>query len=229
MVRAIGGDLVGMSTTLEAIAAREAGLEVLGISLVTNQAAGMTGEPLNHAEVLEAGRAAATRMGELTLVAEGFLVARKYVGTFVAELADNEAEDLLAIRALIEPLCAARAAERRTPEQLGRLKELVRLGEESVSAGRLDDLARLNSRFHELMAESSGSATLGWLMWQMSQKIAWVYSAELPRRASDSWAEHAEMCAAIAAQDVRRARRLTEQHIAEATAAYAIRKSAQTD
>jgi len=65
MVRAIGGDLVGMSTTLEAIAAREAGLEVLGISLVTNLAAGMTGEALNHEEVLEAGRTAATRMGEL--------------------------------------------------------------------------------------------------------------------------------------------------------------------
>ena len=54
-----------MSTTLEAIAAREAGMEVLGISLVTNLAAGITGEPLNHEEVLEAGRAAATRMGEL--------------------------------------------------------------------------------------------------------------------------------------------------------------------
>ncbi|RNL78591.1 purine-nucleoside phosphorylase [Nocardioides marmorisolisilvae] len=65
MVRAIGGELAGMSTTLEAIAAREAGMEVLGISLVTNLAAGMTGEPLNHAEVLEAGNAAATRMGEL--------------------------------------------------------------------------------------------------------------------------------------------------------------------
>jgi purine-nucleoside phosphorylase len=65
MVRAIGGDLVGMSTTLEAIAAREAGLEVLGISLVTNLAAGITGEPLDHAEVLEAGRASAARMGEL--------------------------------------------------------------------------------------------------------------------------------------------------------------------
>jgi purine-nucleoside phosphorylase len=65
MVRAIGGDLVGMSTTLEAIAAREAGADVLGLSLVTNFAAGMTGEPLNHEEVLEAGRAAATRMGEL--------------------------------------------------------------------------------------------------------------------------------------------------------------------
>ena len=65
MVRAIGGTLVGMSTTLEAIAAREAGMEVLGISLVTNLAAGITGEPLDHREVLEAGNAAATRMGEL--------------------------------------------------------------------------------------------------------------------------------------------------------------------
>jgi purine-nucleoside phosphorylase len=65
MVRAMGGDLVGMSTVLEAIAAREAGLEVLGISLVTNLAAGISGQPLNHEEVLEAGKAAATRMGEL--------------------------------------------------------------------------------------------------------------------------------------------------------------------
>ncbi len=65
MVRAIGGTLVGMSTTLEAIAAREAGMEVLGISLVTNLAAGITGRPLDHAEVLEAGRSAASRMGAL--------------------------------------------------------------------------------------------------------------------------------------------------------------------
>ena len=65
MVRRWGGTLVGMSTVLEAIAAREAKLEVLGVSLVTNLAAGMSGEPLDHAEVLEAGRAAATRMGTL--------------------------------------------------------------------------------------------------------------------------------------------------------------------
>jgi purine-nucleoside phosphorylase len=65
MVRVLGADLVGMSTVLEAIAAREAGAEVLGISLVTNLAAGMTGEPLNHEEVLQAGRDAASRMGSL--------------------------------------------------------------------------------------------------------------------------------------------------------------------
>jgi len=65
MVGTLGADLVGMSTTLEAIAAREARLEVLGISLVTNPAAGLSGEPLNHEEVLQAGRQAATRMGNL--------------------------------------------------------------------------------------------------------------------------------------------------------------------
>jgi purine-nucleoside phosphorylase len=65
MLRTMGADLVGMSTVLEAIAAREAGAEVFGLSLVTNLAAGMTGAPLNHEEVLATGRAAASRMGEL--------------------------------------------------------------------------------------------------------------------------------------------------------------------
>jgi purine-nucleoside phosphorylase len=65
MVAAVGGSLVGMSTGLEAIAAREAGMEVLGLSLVTNLAAGLSGEPLNHEEVLEAGRNSAVRMGQL--------------------------------------------------------------------------------------------------------------------------------------------------------------------
>jgi purine-nucleoside phosphorylase len=65
MARILGGDLVGMSTTLEAIAARQCGLEVLGISLVTNPAAGIGDQPLSHAEVLEAGEAAAGRCGRL--------------------------------------------------------------------------------------------------------------------------------------------------------------------
>ncbi|WP_156763576.1 purine-nucleoside phosphorylase [Mycobacterium scrofulaceum] len=65
MLRALGADLVGMSTVHETIAARAAGAEVLGVSLVTNLAAGIGGEPLSHAEVLAAGAASAGRIGEL--------------------------------------------------------------------------------------------------------------------------------------------------------------------
>ncbi|MGV0715443.1 purine-nucleoside phosphorylase [Mycolicibacterium sp. XJ662] len=65
MLRTLGADLVGMSTVHETIAARAAGAEVLAVSLVTNLAAGMTGAPLNHNEVLAAGRQSATQMGAL--------------------------------------------------------------------------------------------------------------------------------------------------------------------
>jgi purine-nucleoside phosphorylase len=65
MAKILGGDLVGMSTTLETIAAREAGLEVLGISLVTNLGAGISPTPLDHAEVIAAGKAAEPRLRSL--------------------------------------------------------------------------------------------------------------------------------------------------------------------
>jgi purine-nucleoside phosphorylase len=65
MAKTLGADLVGMSTALEAIAARHAGLEVLGISLVTNLAAGISPVPLSHAEVIEAGQEAGPRISRL--------------------------------------------------------------------------------------------------------------------------------------------------------------------
>lgn len=65
MLRTLGADLVGMSTVHETIAARAAGAEVLAVSLVTNAAAGMTGQPLDHVEVLATGRQSATRTGTL--------------------------------------------------------------------------------------------------------------------------------------------------------------------
>ena len=65
MVKHMGGHLVGMSTALEAIAAREAGMEILGVSLMTNLAAGIQKHPLSHEEVLAAGKAAESRISAL--------------------------------------------------------------------------------------------------------------------------------------------------------------------
>jgi purine-nucleoside phosphorylase len=65
MAKIMGGDIVGMSTALEAIAARESGMEILGMSLITNLAAGIQKTPLSHAEVIEAGQQAEARISKL--------------------------------------------------------------------------------------------------------------------------------------------------------------------
>ena len=73
MLAGLGGHAVGMSTVLECIAARWVGLEVCGVSLVTNAGAGYSGEPLSHEEVLAAGAEAGPRLARV-------------IGRFVAEL-----------------------------------------------------------------------------------------------------------------------------------------------
>jgi len=65
MLRTAGADLVGMSTVMEAIAARHLGAEVLGISMVTNPAAGLSLEPIDHQDVLAAARVPAAQVGAL--------------------------------------------------------------------------------------------------------------------------------------------------------------------
>ena len=65
MAKHIGGHIVGMSTALEAIAAREAGMEILGLSLITNLAAGIQKTPLSHEEVIQAGKDAEIRISGL--------------------------------------------------------------------------------------------------------------------------------------------------------------------
>ncbi len=65
MLAALGGHAVGMSTVLECIAARWVGMEVCGVSLVTNAGAGYSGEPLSHEEVMEGGRIAGPRLARV--------------------------------------------------------------------------------------------------------------------------------------------------------------------
>ncbi|MEU8486849.1 GntR family transcriptional regulator [Streptomyces sp. NPDC048641] len=158
-----------------------------------------------------------------TLEAEGFVVTRRHAGACVAEPTTQEAADQLEIRMLLEPLAAARAAQRRTEAHLKVLRGLVRLGQERSRQGRSEDLRSLGSWFHETLAQASGSPGLTAMLTQLRHKIAWMYTVEQPAQPAESWAEHGAIVDAVARGDVERARSLTAQHTERAAAAHRLR------
>ncbi|MFF8845111.1 GntR family transcriptional regulator [Streptomyces sp. NPDC015127] len=159
-----------------------------------------------------------------TLESEGFVVTRRHAGAHVAEPTEQEAADLLEIRMLLEPLGAARAAQRRTDAHLKVLRGLVRLGQERARRGQGEDLRSLGAWFHETLAQASGSPGLTALLTQLRHKIAWMYAVEQPAVPAESWAEHGAIVDAVARGDVERARALTALHVERAAAVHRLRR-----
>lgn len=160
------------------------------------------------------------------LVAEGFISMKPNWGVFVAELSAEEGAHLLEVRAVLEPLAASRAAMQRTPEQLERMRSLLKQGASAVEAGDRVRTAELNGAFHELLAHASGNTALAGLIRQLRNKINWVYAADVPTRAGDSWREHEDLVDAIEAGNAARAEAIVRLHVDRATDAYRFRTSA---
>jgi DNA-binding GntR family transcriptional regulator len=159
------------------------------------------------------------------LEADGFVRVRTNYATFVAQMSDRDAADLLEIRGVLEPLAARRAANRCTPELLAAMRKTVTAGTEAAAAGRLAELPGLNSQLHGLIAQMSGSSPLNRLIEQLRDKIAWVYSFELPGRAAESWLEHQMIVDALARQDADSAAALMVAHLRGAQARYRLRSA----
>ncbi len=159
-----------------------------------------------------------------TLESEGFVHTRRHAGASVAEPSEQEAGDLLEIRGLLEPLAVARAAQRRTEQHLRVLRGLVGLGRQRARQGQLADLPALDSWFHETLAQASASPGLTSLLAQSRQKIAWMYTVDLPPRADLAWDEHGAITDAVAKKDAERARALAAAHVARWSAAHRLRK-----
>ncbi|MEU7583123.1 GntR family transcriptional regulator [Streptomyces sp. NPDC041068] len=155
-----------------------------------------------------------------TLEAEGFVVTRRHAGACVAEPTEQEAADFLEIRMLLEPLAAARAAQRRTDAHLKVLRGLVRLGQERCRSGRGEDLRALGGWFHETLVQASGSPGLSALLTQLRHKIAWLYVVQQPAAPTESWSEYAAIVDAVARGDAERARALTAAHAERATGVH---------
>ncbi|MFE9460746.1 GntR family transcriptional regulator [Streptomyces californicus] len=156
-----------------------------------------------------------------TLESEGFVVTRRHAGACVAEPTAREAADLLEMRTLLEPLGAARAAQRRTEAHLKVLRGLVRLGRERARRGEAEDLRALGGWFHETLAQASGSPGLIALLTQLRHKTAWMYTVEQP---ADSWAELGAIVDAVARGDADRARALSARHAERAAGFHRLRR-----
>ncbi|WP_312018480.1 GntR family transcriptional regulator [Streptomyces sp. I05A-00742] len=159
-----------------------------------------------------------------TLASEGFVTTRRHAGACVAEPTEQEAADLLDVRALLEPLGAARAAQRRTEAHLKVLRGLVRLGRERARAGQVGELCPLGDWFDETLAQASGSPSLAALLTQVRRKIAWVYVPEPPARPVETWETHAALVDAVVRRDAERARSLAVERAGRPPGAFRLRR-----
>ena len=166
------------------------------------------------------------------LEAEGFVESRPYAGSTVSNIPVDEADDLFAVREVVETATARRAAERAgrqlaagTPDETwwaarGRVAEILAAGDDAVAGGRLDKLPELNVRFHLAVAELADSRSLTALLRQLAGKIEWLYAADVDNRGKDSWSEHRVLMGAVDSGDAERAGELMSSHVAQSRAGY---------
>lgn len=167
------------------------------------------------------------------LEAEGFVDSRANVGSRVAPIPVDDADDLFAVREALEITTARRAATRAAslfaaaappPDDWWRIRRLLAGilddGDAAVEAGDLELLPDLNHRFHLGVADLSGSVSLGVLLRQLSGKIEWLYAADEHSRGKKLWPEHRPILAAIDAGDIERAGELMGWHVRQSRIGY---------
>jgi DNA-binding GntR family transcriptional regulator len=156
----------------------------------------------------------------LLLATEGFINIIPRKGTFVTQMSAKQANDLFEVRLLLEGQVASLAAERRTDENLRDLRETADRGLAAALAGNVDQLPALNTRFHNLLADTADNVYLTETLSRLSNIIQWVYSRRIIERSTDSWKEHLRIVDAIEQMDPVAAKAAAHDHITRAWAAY---------
>ena len=153
---------------------------------------------------------------------EGFVVLSPRRGASVADVSVTEALDCYDIRIALESVAAVLAAQRRTDEELDRMREVLARGDEMLAADRWDVLAQLNNDFHVTLAEASKNRQLVDLMGHYAKRIAWMFAQSAEQRGAAAWAEHAGIVDAIEAGDTEAAAASARQHIERSREQYMV-------
>jgi len=143
---------------------------------------------------------------------EGWVDLRPALGAFVHIPTEDEADQLLAARTLLETESARLAAKHATPEQLEHLWELHRSGEAALEADDQEVLVTANASLHSHIVSMSRNKVLADLIGSVDRRVRWYYLPIARARGKDAWDEHAELIAAIADGDGPRAAGLMRRH-----------------
>ncbi|MCX4570248.1 GntR family transcriptional regulator [Streptomyces albogriseolus] len=155
---------------------------------------------------------------------EGWVDLRPAQGAFVHEPTEEEADQLLTVRTLLEAEAARLAAGNAGSKGVQALEEILAEGLKAVEADDVDAAVALNARFHAKVMELAGNTVLAELAAQVDRRVRWYYTPVARQRGEQSWIEHRELISAIAARDEQSATRLMREHTEHTRRSYHARE-----
>ncbi|UFR01151.1 GntR family transcriptional regulator [Streptomyces sp. Go40/10] len=154
------------------------------------------------------------------LSTEGWVDLRPAQGAFVHEPTEEEADQLLTVRTLLEAEAARLAAAHAGSPGIAALEELCAEGEQAVADEDVDRAVALNAAFHAKVMELAGNTVLTGLAAQVDRRVRWYYTPVARQRGRQSWIEHRALITAIAARDEQRATELMREHTEHTRRSY---------
>ncbi|MEU1176912.1 GntR family transcriptional regulator [Streptomyces sp. NPDC005820] len=151
---------------------------------------------------------------------EGWVDLRPAQGAFVHEPTEEEADQLLTVRTLLEAEAARLAATQAKTDDVDALDEILALGLQAVADDDVDAAVALNARFHAKIMELAGNAVLAELAAQVDRRVRWYYTPVARQRGEQSWIEHRDLITAILNRDEQLATRLMREHTEHTRRSY---------
>ncbi|MFD7496439.1 GntR family transcriptional regulator [Streptomyces sp. NPDC059832] len=143
---------------------------------------------------------------------EGWVDLRPAQGAFVHEPTEEEADQLLSVRTLLEAEAARLAAANSGTAGIAALEELCAKGEQAVADDDVDLAVATNAAFHAEVMELAGNVVLSELAGQVDRRVRWYYTPVARQRGIQSWIEHRSLIAAISSRDGQRATEIMRSH-----------------
>ncbi|MBO8191045.1 GntR family transcriptional regulator [Streptomyces oryzae] len=154
------------------------------------------------------------------LANDGWVDLRPAQGAFVHEPSEEEADQLLSVRTLLEAEAARLAALHAGPQGVAALEELCARGEAALARDEVDAVVDANAAFHAKVMELAGNSVLAELSRQVDRRVRWYYRPVARQRGATSWQEHRELIAAVAAGDEDAATRVMRAHTEHTRRSY---------